>query len=737
MRRSLSTLATLAASATLLVPALVVTGGPASAADPLPYTVTTLNFQVMVGPKDDQACNIVGDLYVPNNASASNRMPAVLSTNGFGGSKADQAGLSKLFASRGYVALSYSGLGFGGSSCKITLDDPDYDGKAAAQLIDFLGGAKGIAFKDDEQGRPVTFKKVKLDGPEDPRVGMFGVSYAGEVQYAAASVTPKLDAIVPIITWNDLSYSLGPNNTDQFLLPGQNQNGVSTRTPGAVKTNWALAFSAIGLTSDVPNQQPENPAPCPNFADFVCPALITGASTGALSDDAVAKLRDASVASYQDNVKIPTLILQGQADTLFNLNEAVATYQALNKQQPATDVKMSWINYGHSGKPAPGEIDFAAPNTTTQLVTRRIFNWFERNLKDRSVPTGPEFSYFRDWVRYSGIATKAYASSDRFPVGVDSTYFLSSVNSPATDGKLVTDSKAVTTGIQAFEAQPGPISTAEDFDVVSGFVEDPQVAETDVEGTFTRYDTDKLTKLVDVVGSPSVRLQVEAPTVQATQGQDTGKLVLFLKIADVDENRQATVVRNLVAPVRLPDAAKPFTVTMPPFVHRFEAGHQIRLTVAGGSPNYRGNTITAPVTIRTVDGSGAQSITLPIVAAGAQKAYDPGPDVPVPTGTGSTGGGTSNGGGTGGSDGPGSPADDGNATANGNGNGNNGGKANGNGAATPRDAAQAGAAVTDSSVASTPLPDTGGPPLGLLGGGLLLLVLGAYVLARRRRSRPS
>ena len=28
------------------------------------------------------------------------------------------------------MVISYSGLGFGGSDCKITLDDPDYDGKA-------------------------------------------------------------------------------------------------------------------------------------------------------------------------------------------------------------------------------------------------------------------------------------------------------------------------------------------------------------------------------------------------------------------------------------------------------------------------------------------------------------------------------------------------------------------------------------------------------------------------------
>ena len=70
-------------------------------------------------------------------------MPAILTTNGFGGSKDDQAGIGKAFAARGYAVLSYSGLGFGGSGCKITLDDPDYDGKAAQQLVSYLGGASG------------------------------------------------------------------------------------------------------------------------------------------------------------------------------------------------------------------------------------------------------------------------------------------------------------------------------------------------------------------------------------------------------------------------------------------------------------------------------------------------------------------------------------------------------------------------------------------------------------------
>src|SRR3982750_3146927 len=71
------------------------------------------------GPNNAQPCDIVGDLYTPATASATSRVPAILTTNGFGGSKDDQAGIGREFAALGYVVLSYSGLGFGGSGCKI------------------------------------------------------------------------------------------------------------------------------------------------------------------------------------------------------------------------------------------------------------------------------------------------------------------------------------------------------------------------------------------------------------------------------------------------------------------------------------------------------------------------------------------------------------------------------------------------------------------------------------------
>ena len=239
--------------------------------------MTTLHFKVTVGPKGaTQTCDVIGDVYRPASATKQHRAPAVLTTNGFGGSKNDQRGMARMLAGRGYVVLSYSGLGFGGSSCKITLDDPRYDGRAASQLISYLGGAKGIAFRDAAHQQPAPrLDVVALDKRHDPRVGMTGGSYGGAVQLATASVDRRLDTIVPFITWNDLSYSLGPNNTgpEPRRLHAHPWCGQAVLGPGV-----------HGLRRDLGVQNAQVDLArlflCPNFPTFVCTSLVTAGVTG-------------------------------------------------------------------------------------------------------------------------------------------------------------------------------------------------------------------------------------------------------------------------------------------------------------------------------------------------------------------------------------------------------------------------------------------------------------------------
>ena len=595
----------LLAAAVLSLAVIAAPSGTAVAADD--FTVTTLHFAVKVGPDNDVACDVVGDLYVPNGASPSAQVPAILTTNGFGGSKDDQAGIGKAFSSRGYAVLSYSGLGFGGSDCKITLDDPDYDGKAAKQLVDYLGGKAGLAFTDKQHQTPApALDVVKRDGipsANDPRVGMVGGSYGGEVQFAAAGLDQRIDAIVPLITWNDLSYSLAPNNTSQ-LKP--TLEGVSTATPGAAKQNWALGFTAVGVEQGVQSapSYPQRLFGCPNFSNFVCPALVYAATTGTLTAYQTEQLRHASVTSYMSKVKAPTLIIQGQTDTLFNLNEGVANYRALSAQ--GTPTKMIWFNGGHSGPSAPGELETGNPDPAAQYVTGRIADWLDRYVKKTGAATGPNFAYFRDWVAYSGNAAPAYATSTTYPVGTRKSYFLSGTG-------LTTDQTKIVTGSQRFVTPPGGSpSSFDEIDALNQLDDAPvTLPEKDADGTFATFTSEPGTANVDVVGSPKLTLKVDAPSAVPTQGLNPGKLVLFAKVLDVDAAGKATLVRNLIAPVRVPDVRKAFTVTMPGFVHRFEPGHSVRLVVASGSTNYRGGLEAVPVSIPT--GSADQVLTLPVV----------------------------------------------------------------------------------------------------------------------------
>ncbi len=580
---------------------------PSAEAAAPPYSVRTLHFSVLIGPDHDQQCDIVGDLYTPRSASSTRRVPAILTTNGFGGSKDDQAGIGKAFSTRRYEVLSYSGLGFGGSDCKITLDDPDYDGQAARQLVSFLGGAGGIAFTDAAHTDPVApLDVVRLDPVDhagvarvdDPRVGMIGGSYGGSIQFAAASVDPRIDTIVPLITWNDLSYSLSPNNTDQTT-------GVSTATSGAVKLVWGALFSADGVLAGLEGGQgdPARLYGCPNFADFVCRALLTGGSTGYFQDNDVAALRHASVASFVDRVTIPTLLMQGENDTLFNLNEAVATYHALKAQ--GTPVKMIWQSWGHSrSTPAPGELSLSNPDPVTQYETARVLNWFRHYLLDLPVNTGPDFSYFRDWISYSGIATPAYANSASYPVGHTRTMYLSG------DGTLAARRNGVTAGSQSFGTPPAGAPTSLDpFDVIGSYAP-PDQPDRDLPGTFATWRSGVLAAPMDVVGSPKLTVSVQAPAAAASQtAGPPGELVLFVKVADVAPDGTVTLINGLTAPVRIPDVTKPVQVTLPAIVHRFAVGHSIALTLAGGSVNYRGGLTPTAV---TVDGGIGQLFTLPV-----------------------------------------------------------------------------------------------------------------------------
>jgi hypothetical protein len=585
-------------------------------------TYTGLTFTVPAGANDlgqPQTCTIDADLYKPHSASSSARVPAILTTNGFGGSKADQAGLGEAFAKRGYTVLSYTGLGFPDSGCKISLDDPGVDGRAATSLVTFLGGGGSTAYTSSQvagtAGGPGTLAVdfTVLDNPatHDPRLGMIGGSYGGQIQFATAAVDSRVDTLVPLITWNDLRYSLAPNNTS-FT------SGVTyaNSTPGTEKIGWSGLFFGVGIVDGLQGAaiDPARNVGCPNFVLQACAAKATLDTLGYPTSSTYQLTDRVSVGHYIDKVKVPTFLIQGENDTLFNLQEATATYRSLKAR--GVPVTMAWQSWGHSGGTgantgaAPGELDLTGQHIEDTYLGLRIKNWFDHYLKASTVSTGPGFSYFRDWVSYTGSAAPAYASSGSYPVGSRKALYLSSAD------ELVSAKSSILPGSTSW-SNPGlgaPASYSE-ISGLEGQVELPDGVSTpfDTPGTFGAWTTPAQSQPLTIVGAPTLDVRFESPVVAATQSVGaSGQLQVFAKLYDVAPDGSKTLVHKLISPIRVADVTQPVHIELPAIVHRVDAGHRLQLVLASTDAAYKNAYAVQPVTVRASPLAPA-TLSLPVV----------------------------------------------------------------------------------------------------------------------------
>jgi ABC-2 type transport system ATP-binding protein len=579
----------LLAAAVLAVPALALAAPlPVAHAADATVTKTTVHIDTTVGPAGTTHCDVVGDLYKPDTATPATPAPVILTTNGFGGSKDDQAGTGDAFAKRGYVVLSYSGLGFGGSGCNIELDDRDWDGKAAQDIVTWLAA----------------LDYVKKDAPGDPRIGMIGGSYGGQVQFAAAAVDSRIDTLIPIITWHDLAYSLAPNNR----ALGDQPAGL---TPGVPKQEWTELFFALGASQPLqhPTTTPNPPSTCPGFDPRVCPANATTAALGYSNADTLALLRHASVTTFLDSIKVPTLLAQGEADSLFNLNEAAATYLALKARH--VPVKLMFQSWGHSHlTPAPGELDLGHPAGTYQ---GEVFAaWFDKYLKGADVSTGPEFEFFRPWVTYTGSAAPAYGSAPHYPLKDTLPLRLSGLDA------LVGPGSVVSAGSATLTAPPGgqPASYSE-----TSYAQDMEpfasIPPTDPPGQYASFTTPVLTGNVEVAGVPTLDVRI---TDAAGVAADPALLpTVYTKLLDVAPDGTVELIRRLVAPARLDGTSGKVRLYLPGIVHRFATGHRLRLVVATTDQAYVSSRAAHVLTIAN-DPANPNVLTLPVTSKAASGA---------------------------------------------------------------------------------------------------------------------
>jgi len=153
-------------------------------------------------------------------------------------------------------------------------------------------------------------------------------------------------------------------------------------------------------------------------------------------------------------------------------------------------------------------------------------------------------------------------------------------------------------GGQQFDATAGPTPTS--YSETSGVQDQLDTPPYDTEGTAAVWTSRRLSRPADWVGSGKLRLHLDAPAAEQTQAQPGGRLVLFAKVYDVAPDGSAVVLpHRLISPARVPDVTKPVRVELPGFVHRFPAGHRIRVVIATSDAAYANNLAPQAVTVKT------------------------------------------------------------------------------------------------------------------------------------------
>ncbi|MFE6840907.1 alpha/beta hydrolase family protein, partial [Streptomyces sp. NPDC057705] len=302
------------------------------------------------------------------------KRPAVLLGHGFGGSKDDVREQAEWLARDGYAVMTWSARGFGSSGGRIGLNDPENEVKDVSRLIDWLAA------------RP----EVRLDADGDPRVGVSGASYGGAISLLAAGYDRRVDAIAPQITYWNLADSLFPN--------------------GVFKKLWSGIFFTTGSSGGMQQARPGRPDPaaapgCGRFQPELCAMYERVAVAGKPDPEARALLEQRSPSAVGDRIKVPTLIVQGQDDSLFPLDQADAMARAIAAN--GAPVSVDWAAGGHDG--GMREAD---------RVEDRVAAWFDRHLKgDGGADTGPAFRVSRSGGIDStdGAVTLRGASGDRYP----------------------------------------------------------------------------------------------------------------------------------------------------------------------------------------------------------------------------------------------------------------------------------------------------------------------------------
>ncbi|SOD71122.1 X-Pro dipeptidyl-peptidase-like protein [Jatrophihabitans sp. GAS493] len=371
--------------------------------------------QSNVGIKSFDGTNIVTNFYPAQGLTAGQTAPTVLEPSAWGlpaygpdTVNITNAGIGSFhidgelvgpatLTAHGYNVVTWNNRGWFGSGGATSLDSPSVEGRDVSAIINWVATQPG----------------VQLDGPNDPLVGMTGLSYGGGVQLSAAAFDHRIDAIEPNMSWFDLVHSVYANQI--------------------IKAGWGnllcLTGNLVGAKYDTE-------------VTNLCKSVGNGNVTAA----EIAYGNAASPGPVMGQITAPTLLLAGTGDTLFPLDGDILTYSAL--KSAGTPVQMVWYCGGHgicNNNPGPSTY-----TTTLELA------FLDKYLKKQDISTGAPFQ----WIDQSG----SWHSEADYPPGASTSVTASGsgtlgVGPFSSSGGLIAAGKASNAINIAVKAPTSPVES--------------------------------------------------------------------------------------------------------------------------------------------------------------------------------------------------------------------------------------------------------------------------------------
>ena len=492
-------------------------------------------------------------LYLPKKLPAA----AILIAHGFGGTKDSVSADAKYFTDKGFIVLTWSARGFGKSTGLIQMNSMAAEVADSSALISELARNKNVI--QDKTG--------------DPRVAIMGASYGGANALLTASADTRVDAVIADITWSNLEQSLFP------------QSAVNISENGPFKKIWAgTFFTAVTLQSAFLGE-------CGSLSLNFCSTYQSAVLQGQLSKAQRALLASISPINYAESITAPSLLTQGQADSLFPLSESYKTAQIISASHPKTPLSMIWHGAGHDGG-----------NSQVDYLRNQSVKWLKRYLNNEKL-SFPAFQFTKSngsiSLQDTTVIPKVFNSPE-----------LPFVTAPM-EIPLLTPVAALAFPIggipSAISALPG-IGAASGIaaSVISAFA---GFSPAFLPGQSGFLESAPLKKSLSIVGPSSVRVRITSTQPDAT---------LFFSLVKKSPSGVITQPNGIVAPIQISNLANTdgeITIELPAVVLDASQGDVIALGISSTDQGYElpktsrfySVTATSPLSILPSKASAAQS----------------------------------------------------------------------------------------------------------------------------------